>query len=332
MLDDLKSKLKGPIKFPSPPAVALEIIALASDADIDVAKVATAIGKDPGLAATIMRVANSPIYSKRRPSENLRQALVVLGLNTATSLALSFSLISTYRSSQGAGIDYPRYWRRAILGATAARRLGILQSAAEPETLFLAGLLQDIAILAIDRVQRDFYKPLPEQASHAAITAHEQALLGADHAALGGWLLRHWKLPEPLCLMVECSHEPLRTEPGTAVGLATRCVALGSECVDVLFSAEAPTDLDVLATRASLWLGLDGEALANFMAAVVEEIPTIEGLFDTRILAPEAANAILGRSRDLLVNAGPADGTRPTRTGAVPTRLFQRMTGGANPH
>lgn len=173
MLAQLQEKLKTAVNFPSPPAVAQQIIALASDPDVDIVKLTATISKDPGLAAKILRVANSPIYSKRRKSDNLRQALVVLGLNAATTLALSFSLVGTYKKIKSVGIDYTSYWHRAILGASAARAFATAQRVNNLEDIFLAALLQDIAVLAIDRVQSDFYGTLPEDASHHDLATYE---------------------------------------------------------------------------------------------------------------------------------------------------------------
>src|ERR1700761_7016648 len=153
MLDALKSRLRVAVSFPSPPAIALQIIDLASDPQINAGKVASLIAKDPGLATKVLRVANSPMYSKRRKSDNLRQALVTLGLNAAVSLALGFSLVGTYNRVKGSGIDYPRFWRRAILGAAAGRLWAVRARIPNVDDVFLAALLQDIAILAIDRVQ-----------------------------------------------------------------------------------------------------------------------------------------------------------------------------------
>ncbi len=300
MLAPLKNKLSLAINFPTPPAIALQIVALAGDPEIDVGKVAATIAKDPGLTAKVLRVANSPLYSKRRKSENLRQALVALGLNAATTLALSFSLVATYKTGTGAGINYARYWRRAILGASAARTFGALKAVRSPEDLFLAALLQDIAILGVDRVQPDFYRALPAEAAHAEIIAHEAALLGTDHAALGAWLLRHWKLPEPLCATVEASHEPASAAADSAIGMAARCVALGSECVELLLTHPTDMDLQPLTDHARSWLGIDGEALAQAMTTIVAEIPEIERLFDTAILEAEVANAILDQAREML--------------------------------
>ena len=301
MLLQLQEKLKTAVNFPSPPGVAQQIISLASDPDIDIVKVAAAISKDPGLTTKVLRVANSPIYSNRRKSENLRQALVVLGLNAATTLALSFSLVGTYRKIKSTGIDYTSYWRRAILGASAARAFGVFHRINNLEDVFLAALLQDIAVLAIDRVQPDFYSALPDSPSHLDLAAYEKTKLGDDHAALGGWLLEHWKLPRSLFRTVALSHAPADEDGSTPVGIAARCVALGGECVDILLAGEKPTDMSSLASHASEWLGMTPESLAETMAGIVAEIPEVARLFDTTLVDSETANGIMEQARELLM-------------------------------
>jgi diguanylate cyclase (GGDEF)-like protein len=300
MLDHLKSKLKASVNFPSPPAIAQQIIALAGDPHIDISQVAAAISRDPGIAAKLLRVANSALYSRQRKSANLRQALIVLGLHGATTLALGFFLLGTYRGLRSNGVDYDRYWRRAILSASAAKCFGALQNATAVEDIFLAALLQDIAILGVDRSAPDFYRDLPRNASHREFAAHETARLGIDHAELGAWLLEYWKLPEPLCRAVAWSHAPPIADRSTPPGIAACCVALGSECVEILLAPAAATDFAALAEHASEWLGIDAPAVAEVMGKIVAEIPEIERLFDTKLLQPDAASVILDQARDLL--------------------------------
>ncbi len=136
---DLEQRLKAQVDFPSPPQVATEIIALARDPDIEMAKVATAVGRDPAMTAKILRIANSAFYAQRRPSQNLRQALVIIGLNAALTLALSFSLVSSMRALRATGIDYSRFWRRALLAATAARAFSEAAKTGHQEDVFLRG-------------------------------------------------------------------------------------------------------------------------------------------------------------------------------------------------
>lgn len=164
---DLEQRLKAQVDFPSPPQVAVQIIALARDPDIEMAKVAAAVGRDPAMTAKILRIANSAFYAQRRPSQNLRQALVIIGLNAALTLALSFSLVSSMRALRPAGIDYSRFWRRSLLAATAARAFSESAKISHAEDIFLAALLQDMGVLALDRAARDFYAKLPQPATHA---------------------------------------------------------------------------------------------------------------------------------------------------------------------
>ena len=192
---DLEQRLKAQVDFPSPPQVATEIIALARDPDIEMAKVATAVGRDPAMTAKILRIANSAFYAQRRPSQNLRQALVIIGLNAALTLALSFSLVSSMRALRPTGIDFSRFWRRALLAATAARAFSEAAKTGHAEDIFLAAMLQDMGVLALDRAARDFYSKLPQPATHADWVAYEIAKLGKDHSYYTALMLRAWNLP-----------------------------------------------------------------------------------------------------------------------------------------
>ena len=107
---DFENRLKAQVDFPSPSRVATDIIALARDPDIEMAKVAQAVGRDPAMTAKILRIANSAFYAQRRPSTNLRQALVIIGLNAALTLA-TFT-----------GLNLLNYIDRYVLPSVASRK------------------------------------------------------------------------------------------------------------------------------------------------------------------------------------------------------------------
>ena len=157
MNPEIEAHLRMSVNFPSPPGVATHIIELAQDPDIEMGKVAKALSMDSALSTKILRIANSPLYAQRRKSENLRQALVVLGLNATLTLALSFSLVKSLRGGKSNGLSYGLYWRRALLAATAARALGDAMHQSLAEEIFLAALLQDVGMLALDKAVPDLY-------------------------------------------------------------------------------------------------------------------------------------------------------------------------------
>ncbi len=302
MKADVEAHLRTLVNFPSPAGVATHIIALASDPDIELGKVAKALSMDSALATKILRIANSPIYAQRRKSENLRQALVVLGLNATLTLALSFSLVKALRGSTANGISHPFYWRRALLGATAARALADRVRHPLAEDIFLAALLQDIGILALDKALPDLYAGGETlQRDHAALAKMERARLQADHADVGGWLMRHWHMPERLQLAIShshCSDLPCTIDPDQVF---ERCVALSGEIADLFLLDPAQRRFAETAELVERSLGLDSMTFGQVLGTVGSMIPETESLFDTESLASQHPESILEQARDVLM-------------------------------
>jgi len=297
---DFENRLKAQVDFPSPSRVATEIISLARDPDIEMAKVAQAVGRDPAMTAKILRIANSAFYSQRRPSQNLRQALVIIGLNAALTLALSFSLVSSMRALRPAGIDYPRFWRRALLAATAARAFCEATKMSHPEDVFLAALLQDMAVLAMDRASRDFYSKLPMPATHADWVEYERREIGKDHAFYSALLLRSWSLPERICRAVEHSHSPQKLAKDSDDARFASCVALSSDLAEAVLATDRSSALSNLAQRAAELLQIDHEKFNGVVAHIMKLIPETEELYETQLMAAEDAENLLAEARELL--------------------------------
>ncbi|HKU13193.1 MAG TPA: HDOD domain-containing protein [Steroidobacteraceae bacterium] len=297
---DIENRLKSQVDFPSPSRVATEIIALARDPDIEMVKVAQAVGRDPAMTAKILRIANSAFYAQRRPSQNLRQALVIIGLNAALTLALSFSLVNSMRALRPVGIDYPRFWRRTLLAATAARAFGEAIKVGHAEDIFLAALLQDMAVLALDRAARDFYGKLPQPATHADWIAYEVAQLGRDHASYSAMLLKSWNLPERICKTVGASHDPQTLDATTDEGRFARCVALGSDLAEAVVVKDRSQLVAALAQRADKLLGMNHETFTEVVTRVLSLIPETEALYETSILEAEDAENLLAEAREML--------------------------------
>lgn len=298
---DFEARLRAQVDFPSPSRVAGEVIALARDPEIELAKVAQAMSRDPAMTAKLLRIANSAFYAQRRPSQNIRQALVIIGLNGALTLALSFSLVSTLRGCKPNGIDYKQFWRRTLLAATASRAFGEIVCKGQDEDIFLAGLLQDVAVLAIDRSVRDFYEKLPRGATHAELVAYERELLkGKDHAAYGAMLLKTWNLPEKLCVAVEHSHSSESLPADSEQGKFARCIALGSDLAEATLSSERSAALARIAQRSNKLLALRDEQFTAVVARVLKLIPEAEELYETSILEAADAENMLAQARELL--------------------------------
>ena len=234
---------------------------------------------------------------------------MIIGLNAALTLALSFSLVSSLRGLKPNGIDYRRFWRRTLIAATASRAFGETIKVGHEEELFLAGLLQDVAVLAIDRSARDFYAKLPPDFSHSALIEYEKQQLGKDHAAIGGTLLKSWNLPERLYDAVAQSHKPEGASGEMAKFI--RCVAIGSDLADAVLSKDRVAALSSVADRARTLLGTRDEQFTEAVTRVLKLIPEAEELYETSIIEADDAETLLAQARELLTLA---QSTRPPRS------------------
>ena len=301
MNPELEAHLRALVNFPSPPGVATHIIELARDPDIELSKVARALSLDSALASKILRIANSPLYAQRRKSESLRQALVVLGMNATLTLALSFSLVKALRAGTANGISYPFYWRRALLAATAARALADALRHPMAEEIFLAGLLQDVGVLALDKAVPDLYGGGGLQRDHAGMADAERQRCGVDHAHIGGFLMRAWNLPERLCRAIARSHDIELVTTAEPALLFERCVALSGPVADLFLLEAGERRFAETAQSAQQCLGLDRMAFGQVLATIGAMIPDTENLFDTDRLAGQHPDLILEQAREVLM-------------------------------
>lgn len=314
--NELRERLQHVTDLPSPPRVASEIIELADDPDLSLVHVAGVLSKDPALAAKILRIANSPLYARRRKSDSLRQAMLVLGLNATLTLALGFSLVTSLRRDRARALDYRAFWRRALLAATASTALAEILERRDGEELALAALLQDIGMLALDKVEPELYRNAPSPANHAAIVAHERAALGTDHAEVGEWLLEKWRFGERLRNAVARSHATLFAKPEDpqAAGAGVeelapaapeahfdRHVTLAGEIADIWFTEPLAPGMAALTSRAASLLRIDLTQLATVLAVVRNQLPETEALYEMDLVSAAQAERILEHASELVL-------------------------------
>lgn len=301
--DKLKAQLEASKTLPSPPGVATQIIALANDPEADMNQIARVLAVDPAITTKILRIANSPMYAMQRQTETLRQALLVLGLNATISLALSFSLLKSWQDERAQdGLDYSLFWRRAFLAATASRALARAVGVKDGEELFLACLIQNIGVMALDRTQPDLYLGLDgEQVHEQALLAREREHLGTDHAEVGGWLLEKWSFPDRIHHAVATSHSPESISGQNLDGMFARCVALSSLIAEVFLESPGERHFTELAASAQRFIGIDKDVLGDLLTEISQLIPDAESIFQTEILAQGSSEAILEEAQEALV-------------------------------
>lgn len=301
MKENLLEQLRFCSNLPSLPSVVLKIIDLAGKADTSLAQISHYISLDPALAAKIIRTANSPLYKSRYPVSNISQATSILGTYGVITIALSFSLadslVKQSREKLGTAAS-SIFWRRSITSALASRALGKrLGMNRILDDLFLAGLLQDIGILAFHALLPEDYPPVFSLADkHNDLLAVEHEAFGIGHDELGAALLEYWKFPGYVPVACRNSHR----EPGAPNAGINECIAASGYVTDYFLSENKKEKIDETIRMAESCLNIDEHALLEVLEAMQNELHHVEDLFEITILNPVQLGNIVTEARELL--------------------------------
>lgn len=174
------------------------------------ADIAEAVSKDADMSARLLKIANSHFFSFPSHIDTVAKAITIIGTEEFRQLVLATSVIQLFSRLPNELVSMETFWRHSLRCAMIARSLASHLHEPNPEHYFTSGLLHDIGYLII-------YRELPELAAktlkHSTqnreiVYIVEQEIIGFDHAAVAGELLRQWNLPSEQVEAVEFHHTP----------------------------------------------------------------------------------------------------------------------------
>jgi HD-like signal output (HDOD) protein len=186
------------------PDVVVRLNELIESGEATTAELGEVVELDPGLAAAVLKLANSAWYGLPSHVDTLSTAVMLVGQKALRTLALSASVVKTFRGIPENLLDMRAFWDGSIACGVMARNLGRTCRVPEEERLFIAGLLLGVGKLVFLARRPTQYRDVLALAGEgdAAMVAAERRLFGFDYAELGSELLRTWKLPEILPFLV----------------------------------------------------------------------------------------------------------------------------------
>ncbi len=303
----LTPRIKTALQFcpdlPTPPGIAMQIVELARDPEVELGTLVDLLAQDPALAGRLMRASNSCLFARRRKSESLRQAIVVIGLNATMTLALSFSLAGSLQMDSGGGGGGQWTWRRVLIASCAARLVADRLRRGDSEELALAALLQDIGVLALHAaLPQEYPSLLAEARGHDDLIRLERERLGADHGEAGSWLMAHWQLPAKLVQVPVCVHggEPEPEQAGQGAFFAI--VEVAGRVADLLLGDDPGGLTEDLMQAARAVPGLEREDLETMLSDLGERLPEMAELYETEIISETLLTGIIDQAHQVLAD------------------------------
>ncbi len=131
---------------PTPPSVALELLALSRRSDVDIGDAVALFARDPMLTAKVLKVARSPLYGAAKVP-TLKDAVVRLGMRRLHHVVLEAALDLRVFRSATYGPWMERVRHHSIAVGHVAAHVAYLGSV-DPDQALVAGLVHDVGLAA----------------------------------------------------------------------------------------------------------------------------------------------------------------------------------------
>jgi putative nucleotidyltransferase with HDIG domain len=259
VLDELSWRVaQGKVDLPLLPGVAMEVTNVANQEGADARVIAELLRKDQAMAAHVLRVVSSPVYSGRSQIASLQQAVARLGVQKIREIALAIAFRVGVFKLKGFEQQITALFQHSVAAAMFAQEIA-RTTRRNVEDAFMCGLLHDVGRPVILQA---LVQILAEQklrvAPHAVIAA-----TGDLHTTVGGSLAESWGLPDAVAASIHHHHDG---SPPDAHANSVRITALADELARYTFEPERMTEEELRKHHALAPLELYPEMLDKVLA------------------------------------------------------------------
>lgn len=210
-------------ELPFEPTLLPELFASTAENSVkSLTHIAGLVEKSQGLAARILRVANSAYYGMQTAVSSLPHAVRLLGLNEVRNIILQLGVTSVMRQLNfPKAFKFEELWEHQLRTANFAKEIALAMPEKSfgrkisPDDIYAAGLLHDLGKTMLAANCPEDWSAVWDLASCEDISFFkaEEDYWGVDHAVAGARLLTFWGLPPTLTELVNWHHAPhLATE------------------------------------------------------------------------------------------------------------------------
>ncbi|MGL1959341.1 MAG: HDOD domain-containing protein [Colwellia sp.] len=204
---DKMAKVVSSFQIPVRPQILSDIQTLLDQEEPDIEKIANLLASDVSISASILKIINSPFYGMHRKISEIKQAVMMLGLNVINSLVVALLLKQAFKSDGNLFLE--KFWDDAVDIANAMIFIGnTVKSELPIDMLYSVGLFHNCGIAVLATKYPDYEKVfMAANNDNKNYIEFEERLYQTNHAVLGYFVASSWHLPKEMCQLIAAHHD-----------------------------------------------------------------------------------------------------------------------------
>jgi HD-like signal output (HDOD) protein len=195
------------IQIPPCPELLAQLQQAMSTPEPDLNLVARIASSDVAMAATLLRIANGPLFKPvGLPCTTVGQAMTRIGLRESVAVMTGFLV------QHAIPVNSPqlaRFWERSAKRAIAMATIALELPGLSPDLAHSFGLFLHVGMPVLLQSMRGYAATMVEAGARIdrPFIATENANHKTDHAVVGALVVRVWNLPAPLMAAIRLHHD-----------------------------------------------------------------------------------------------------------------------------
>lgn len=273
--------------LPPMPQVAAQAIALVEQPETTAQELNDLLLKDAALAARVLKIANSAMFSRQREITTVTQAVMVIGFKALKGIIVAATLRQMNRGTS----KYEKIvWEHSLGVAVAATLLCRHFKKSYHEEIFLLGLLHSlgqVVLLSQESISAE-YQVLLKGLSTTGLTyaEAEQAHFGFAHPLIGALVAKKWNFSAETCqVILHCQDDDLDGSAANSLEEKTLVVAV-ADMIAHMAQIGSPENYPINESRLTGFLEKLGvpasdmtEFLASIASATAEQFSQEQGIY-----------------------------------------------------
>lgn len=273
------SQVLGNIVIPPCPRIVVAMVLEARNDDPDLLKLDKLITGDMGLAAAVIKSANSPFFGLNHKVQAVKSALQVLGIRTVTNIVTLLALRNALGAPEHASDPFwDQFWDRTNYHAIACARLARQLRFISTDGAYTFGLFNDCGIPVLFKRFADYKETLQlASTTDRPLVELEVERHEASHTLVGFILARSWHLPELVCQAIREHHHfdllygETQAGQGDIAALAAISLIADSLVNDFLGTRQDP-EWEQHGAKALDYLGIDEDELLESRTDIEDDL------------------------------------------------------------